>query len=92
VTRLPGSSRLIPNSFASQLLLLFAVALLVPLGFIGTLIASDISGAEQAANRIAVRQTERATLDIERAYARDAERAAILSGLPEFWNGSAIAF
>ena len=60
----------------------------MPLGFIGTLIASDICGAEQAANRIAVRQTERATLDIERAYARDAERAMILSGLPEFWNGS----
>jgi hypothetical protein len=88
VTSLPGSARLIPNSFASQLLLLFAVALLVPLGFLATLIASDISGAEQAANRLAVRQAKQAAVEIEHAYARDTELATILSGLPEFWNGS----
>src|ERR1700687_387753 len=76
-----------PHSFASQLLLLFAIALLVPLGLTATLIASDIEGAEQAANRLAVRQVGHAALDAELAHAGDTELTAILSGLPVFWNG-----
>jgi hypothetical protein len=82
------SIRLIPSTFASQLLLLFVVALLVPVLFIGTLIRSDLDGAERAASRLAVRQARHAATEIEAAYARDRELATILAGLPGFWNGS----
>jgi signal transduction histidine kinase/ActR/RegA family two-component response regulator/HAMP domain-containing protein len=81
------SIRLTPNSFASQLLLLFALALLVPVAFIGTLIRSDIETAEQSARGVAVRQARRAAAAVESAYTRDQELATILGGLPEFWNG-----
>jgi hypothetical protein len=85
---MPRSTRLIPRSFASQLLLLFGVALLVPVAFIATLIRSDFDGAERAASRLAVEQARHAAIDIEGAYARDQHLATILAGLTEFWNGS----
>ncbi len=86
--RLAFAARLIPSSFVSQLLLLFAAAIVVPVVFTGLLIQSDINGAEQAGRNLALQQARHAAEDIEIAYTRDQELATILGGLSEFWNGS----
>src|SRR5258708_4302910 len=88
VPPLPSAVRLIPHSFASQLLLLFAAAVLVPVVFTGLLIRSDINGAEQAGRTLALGQAREAAADVEVAYARDHNLATILGGLAEFWDGT----